>query len=426
MSRIVLVLLGLVAAAALVALPAFGGLATLNLANKIMIAAVFALGFNLLWGQAGLPSFGHAAYYGVGTFATIYMMDAIDRGGSFPTPLLPLVGAGAGFLFGLVAGWFATVRSGVYFAMITVAIAELVSALAQKWEGLFGGEAGIRSIRTNWGPLDFQSTGSVYYLTLVWTLIVLLALYGLQRSPFGLVVRGIRERELRIRFLGYDAHRVKTVVFALSAAVSGLAGGLLAISDESASMVLFGGAGSAFVVLNTVIGGAGVFLGPVIGAALTTSFAYFGSSLSHFWPFYLGVVFVVTVLFAPEGIGGAILARWRRVRDGAGPLIGLGDLAGLAGAVLAMAGLVLLIELTGTICSEAYRAEIASLKGVWPPVRIFAIAFAPLTPWPWLVGLVALIGGSRLALGAGRPALPRLFAGRPGPRADQTRPGESA
>lgn len=420
MSRIVLVLLVLAAAAFLVALPAFGGLATLNLANKIMIAAVFALGFNLLWGQAGLPSFGHAAYYGVGTFATIYMMDAIDRGGSFPTPLLPLVGAGAGFLFGLVAGWFATVRSGVYFAMITVAIAELLSALAQKWEGLFGGEAGIRSIRANWGPLDFQSTDSVYYLTLAWTLLVLLSLWALQRSPFGLIVRGIRERELRIRFLGYDAHRVKTVVFALSAAVSGLAGGLLAISDESASMVLFGGAGSAFVVLNTVIGGAGVFLGPVIGAALTTSFAYFGAGFSHFWPFYLGVVFVVTVLYAPEGLGGAILSRWRRVQSGSGPALSARDLAVLAGSATAMAGLVLLIEMTGAICSEAYRAEIGVLKGVWPPVRVFGVDFAPLSPIPWLLGLAALLGGGRVALSGGRPTLPRILAGRLG----TVRPGE--
>ena len=139
--KAIFLLLGVVLAAALVALPVFSDLGTLNLVIKIMIAAIFALGFNLLWGQTGLPSFGHAAYYGIGTFATIYMMDAIDHGGAFPTPLLPLVGAAGGFIFGLVAGWFATIRSGVYFAMITVALAELVSAIAFKWEGVFGGEA---------------------------------------------------------------------------------------------------------------------------------------------------------------------------------------------------------------------------------------------------------------------------------------------
>lgn len=398
MKKLLLVLVVL-AIASLLALPSVGGLGTLNLANKVMIAAIFALGFNVLWGQAGLPSFGHTAYFGVGTFATIYMMNAIDAGSRFPTPLLPLVGAAAGFLFGLIAGWFATIRSGVYFAMITVAIAELVSAVAQKWEGLFGGEAGIRSIRTDWGPISFQSTTSVYYLTLAWALIVIAVLWGLQRSPFGLVVRGIRERELRVAFLGYDAHRVKTLVFAVSAAVSGLAGGLLAVSDESASMVLFGGTGSAFVVLNTVIGGAHAFLGPVIGAILTTIFGYFGANLSHFWLFYLGVVFVVTVLFAPEGIGGAITNRWRDVAAGRSRPVTARDLRLLAGSVAIGLGVILLIEMIGTIASEAYRADIASHGGAWSAVRVFGLPFFPLSPLPWVLGLVGIGAGIGLCLG---------------------------
>jgi branched-chain amino acid transport system permease protein len=398
-----------IAAAALLALPIFGDLGTMNLVIKIMIAAIFALGFNLLWGQAGLPSFGHAAYYGIGTFATIYMMNAIDRGGWFPTPLLPLVGAGAGFAFGLVAGWFATIRSGVYFAMITVALAELVSAIALKWEGLFGGEAGIRSIRTDWGPFSFQSTTSVYWLTLVWMLVVMAFLFGLQRSPFGLVVRGIRERELRVRFLGYDTHRVKTLVFAISAAVSGLAGGLLAISDESASMVLFQGSGSAFVVLNTVIGGAGVFLGPVIGAALTTSFAYFGANLSHFWMLYLGIAFVVTVMYAPQGIGGAIAQRARAVKAGEKAAFGTGDLIGIVAFALTFLGLIFLIEITGTICSEQYRAGIASAKGVWPPVRLLGYDFNPLSPLPWLIGLLSLAAGIAIVVAQPHLRRPRLI-----------------
>ncbi|SMD12808.1 branched-chain amino acid ABC transporter permease [Rhizobium sp. RU36D] len=410
-------ILAIVAGLLLLLLPYLSNLAIMNLAIKIMIASIFALGFNLLWGQTGLPSFGHAAYYGIGTFATIYAMNAIEAGSALPTPLLPLVGATTGFAFGLVAGWFATIRSGVYFAMITVAIAELVSAISLKWEGLFGGEAGLRSMRSDWGALAFQSTDSVYWLTLTWMLVVMAVLYGLQRSPFGLVVRGIREKELRVRFLGYDTHRVKTLVFAISAAVSGLAGGLLAVSDESASMVLFQGAGSAFVVLNTIIGGAGVFLGPVIGAALTTSFAYFGESFSHFWMLYLGIAFVVTVMYAPQGIGGAIMDRIKAVKAGEKAALGMGDLMGLISFALVLVGITFLIEVTGEICSEQYRAQIVTGKGAWPPVHVLGFSFDPLSPLPWLIGIVALVGGIGIALTQGglrRPALFNLVAAKAG------------
>ncbi|MDT2019399.1 branched-chain amino acid ABC transporter permease [Methylocella sp. CPCC 101449] len=393
----------------LIVLPYVGDLASQNLAIKVMIAAIFALGFNLLWGQAGLPSFGHAAYYGIGTFATIYAMEAIDKGGFLPTPLLPLVGAAAGFAFGLIAGWFATIRTGVYFAMITVALAELVSAIAVKWESVFGGESGLRSIRSDWGPFAFQTTTSVYYLTLVWAILVMLFLYWLQGSPFGLIVRGIRERELRVKFLGYDARKVKTLVFAVSAAVSGLAGALLAISDESANMVLFQGAGSAFVVLNTVIGGANVFFGPVIGAALTTCFGYFGANLSHFWMFYLGVAFVATVLFAPEGIGGAIVERVRQVRAGERAPLDLSDVVNLAALILAIVGLIILVEVTGTICSESYRAAVASGQGVWPAVRLMGLSFNPFSPLTWIAGVGGLLLGTWVLLKQGLAKWPSFL-----------------
>lgn len=393
----------------LVSLPLAGDLTLMNLAIKIMIAAIFALGFNLLWGQTGLPSFGHAAYYGVGTFATIYMMTAIDEGGWFPTPLLPLVGAAAGFVFGLVAGWFATIRSGVYFAMITVALAELTSAVAVKWEGLFGGEAGLRSIRTDWGPIGFQSTESVYWLTLAWTLLTMIALFAFQRSPVGLIVRGIRERELRVKFLGYDTHGLKTLVFATSASVSGLAGGLLAISDESASMVLFQGTGSAFVVLNTVLGGAGVFLGPVVGAVITTSFAHYGAQFSHFWMLYLGIAFVAAVMYMPQGIGGAVFQRARAAEAGETPLIGTRDLVRAIAVASASIGTVLLVEMTGTVCSEQYQASVTAANGVWPAISLFGASPDPLSPLPWLTGMLLVAGGIALLFAGGRRKRPPLL-----------------
>jgi len=375
----------------LAAAPLTGDMSMLNVLIKVFIAAIFALGFNLLWGQAGLLSFGHAAHFGVGTFAAIYLMDAIDRGLPFPTPLVPLAGVAAGFLFGLVAGWFATIRSGVYFAMITVALAELTAALAVKWESLFGGEAGVRSIRSPWGPFKFQSTTDVYYLILVWTVLVIVFLLWLQRSPWGLIVRGIREREERVRFIGYNSHAVKTFVFAISAAIAGLAGALLALSNEAANMVLFQSAGSAFVVLNTVIGGANVFGGPIVGAALTTAFSYYVADATHYWMLYLGILFIALVLYAPSGLVGLAEERAEAVRRREKKWMSAAEGMLIAGLATLLAGAVLAMELTGAVLAPEYKAQILSNAGKWPAVKVFGLAWPPLSPIS-ILSVIALFG----------------------------------
>src|SRR5690606_18717811 len=152
----------------------------------MLIASLFAVSFNLLIGQAGLLSFGHAAFFGVGAFATLHLMVAVEDGAlALPTPLLPLAGAAVGCLVGGLAGYFATIRSGVYFALVTLASAELLHSLAPHWDGLFGGEAGLSSMRMPWGGLTFGSPLQVYYLALGWTLLSILLLWAYTRTPFG-------------------------------------------------------------------------------------------------------------------------------------------------------------------------------------------------------------------------------------------------
>ncbi|MCA8934497.1 MAG: branched-chain amino acid ABC transporter permease, partial [Rhodospirillaceae bacterium] len=150
--------------AVLAGLPPFLDLGLQNALVNVLIASLFALAFNLLVGQAGLLSFGHAAYFGVGAFATLHLMRVVEDGLGFPTPLLPLAGALTGLVVGAIAGFFATMRSGVYFALVTLAIAELFHALAPRWQGLFGGEAGLSSMRMPWQGITFGSTLEVYYL----------------------------------------------------------------------------------------------------------------------------------------------------------------------------------------------------------------------------------------------------------------------
>lgn len=382
----------------LAALPMLLSQGLLNAAIQMLIAALFACAYNLLCGQAGMLSFGHAAYFGVGVFATVHAMNAVGGAGLLPTPLMPLAGALGGLVFGAVAGWFATQRSGTYFAMITLAIAELVHSLAPHLKGVFGGEAGISTMRMPAWGLDFGSTAQVYYLTLVWVLAALALLYLYTRTPLGRLTLGLRENRERLRFLGYNVHGLSTVVFAISAMFSGVAGALQVISNESANYVVFDPALSAAVVLNTYIGGVQVFLGPALGAALMTFFGYAVSDLTRAWLLYQGILFVVVMMFVPAGLSGlAALARrsgerygWRRFA----PLL----LLAVAAAALACAGTVFIVELLQRLFSQEYQSMIRlDPARSWPPVPLFGFSWSPSAALTWLVP--ALLCGGAGALG---------------------------
>ncbi|ARP95198.1 branched-chain amino acid ABC transporter permease [Bordetella genomosp. 13] len=379
--------------AVLAALPLLLPQGLLNAAIQMLIAALFASAYNLLCGQAGMLSFGHAAYFGVGAFATIHAMNALDGAGLLPTPLLPLAGALGGLAFGAVAGWFATQRTGTYFAMITLAIAELVHSLAPHLKGIFGGEAGISTMRMPAWGYDFGSTTQVYYLTLAWVLLSMLMLYLYTRTPLGRLTLGLRENSHRLKFLGYNVHALATLVFAISAMFSGMAGGLLVLSNESANYVLFDPALSAAAVLNTYIGGVQAFLGPALGAALMTFFGYAVSDLTRSWLLYQGILFVLVMMFMPTGLSGlvaAVLKLHARHRLGAAPVL----LMAVGGAALAAGGAVFLVELLQRLFSQDYRALIPADAAVaWPAVTLFDRA--------WLPGAVSTWGVPLLLLGVG-------------------------
>jgi branched-chain amino acid transport system permease protein len=393
--RVVLAASLLAMAVALLAFPAVLSDAMLGALGKAMIAAVFALAFNLLAGQAGMLSFGHAAYFAIGTFATVHGMNAIERGFPLPTPLVPLIGAGAGFLAGIAAGYFATKRSGVYFAMVTLAIAELLHSLAPNLEGFFGGEVGLSSFRQPFMGITFGKESEVYYLILAWTAIAVLLLWAYTRSLFGRLTLACRESEKRLPALGYDIHKTKILIFSVSGLFSGLAGGLLAVSTESANYALFHSAGSAAVVLHTFIGGSGLFLGPALGAFCLTLFGFVTSDLTRSWLFYQGLLFIVVMLLAPHG-----LARWiadegeRLVRGGGRAVLRLALL--LAALLLATTAVVLLAELAHTLLSRDYQA-VASRSGVYAPIKVLGHAWAPGAVVTWLVPLLLIAASAVVA-----------------------------
>jgi branched-chain amino acid transport system permease protein len=403
------------AVALLVALPPFLGLGWQNALTNMLIASLFAVSFNLLMGQGGMLSFGHAAYFGLGAFATLHLMTAVENGLGFPTALLPLAGALTGLLAGAVAGFFATQRSGVYFSLVTLAIAELLHSLAPHWAGAFGGESGLSSMRMPSLGLDFGDQIEVYYVSLAWVLLCVGLLWAYTRTPFGRLTLALRDNEQRIRFLGYDAHKAKILVFATSALFSGVAGGLLAMSNETANYNIFSTHMSAQVVLHAFVGGSGVFLGPVLGASLLTLFGFLVSEMTRSWLLYQGVIFVLVMLFLPKGLGGALADLWRvRARIDwarvAGP-VALSTLGGL----LTAGGAVFIIQALEHILDTTYKATVAR-TGDWEPVSLLGASWDPLSVVTWLLplavvalGLAVMVLGRRLLAAATVDTVPPVM-----------------
>jgi branched-chain amino acid transport system permease protein len=394
------IVLLLAALGLLVVLPLFLSPNLLNAAIKMMIAALFALAFTLAMGQAGMLSFGHAAYYGLGAFAALHLMRAVEHKlFGFPTPLIPLAGALAGFVFGLAFGWFATQRTGVYFSMVTLALAELLFTLAPTWNSVFGGESGISTIRgPSWG-INFGSDADVYYLTLGWFVVSAWCMWAFTKTPVGRLALALRDNEQRVRFLGFNTHVARTLIFAISCLFTGVAGALLAIANEAANYTIFSAQASANVVLQTFIGGSGTFFGPALGAMIMTFFARITSDLTRSWLLYQGLIFVLVMLFAPQGLGGLVDLHARKVRADGWKHLVAPYLLCLAVGLLLIAGLVFVIESIHVVLTDAYLAKRTAAKGEWVPYELFGQSFEPFSALTWAIPVVLLVlGGGLLPL----------------------------
>ena len=381
----------------LLVLPALLSPNMLAASITMMIAALFALAFTLAMGQAGMLSFGHAAYYGLGAFAAIHVMVAVEKKLLFfPTPLIPIAGGAIGFLFGLVFGWFATQRTGVYFSMVTLALAELLYTLAPVWNTVFGAESGIQTERgPSWG-YSFGPDVEIYYLTLAWFVLSSWCLWAFSRTPLGRLALALRDNEHRVRFLGFNTHLARTLIFAISCLFTGIAGALLAISKESGNYELFGPSNSANVVLQTFIGGSGTFFGPAFGAAVMTFFARVTSDLTRSWLLYQGLIFVLVMLFMPEGLGGVVSLHARRLKAGGWKALVLPYLVSFACGVLLLAGVVFVVESLHAVFTDAYAAKRAAAKGAWVPYQLFGRSFDPLAQITWIIPIALLTLGSLL------------------------------
>ena len=283
---------------------------------KLLCFAMFACAYNLLLGFGRMLSFGHAAFFGFAAYVTSWLITAHGAGPATAA----LCGMAVAALLGVVIGGLAIRRRGIYFAMITLALGQLVYFVCLE-APFTGGENGLQGVPrgTLFGLLPLRSDRVMYYLVLAAFVAVFMFIRRVVHSPFGHVLRAIRENETRAISLGYDINRYKLLAFVLSAALSGLAGSLNSLVLGFATLSDVQQSASGEVILMTLLGGTGTFFGPVVGAAIVITLQEYLSDVVGGWvTAIIGVIFVACVLSFRRGIVGEIEAlRLRRTRPGA-------------------------------------------------------------------------------------------------------------
>lgn len=284
----------------------FDGGFSLSMLSQMGIAIIFVLSYNMLLGQTGLLSFGHAVYFGLGAFVTAHIVNFIDQGSFwFPITFVPMVGGITGLLFALVLGFVTTRRAGTPFAMISLGIAEMVAASALMFTTFFGGEGGIVTNRTAGGVVAGISYGpqiQVFYLIAGWCLISMMGMYAITRTPLGRLANAVRDNPERVKFIGYNPVRVRWLMMTLSGFFAGVAGALATINYEIITAEALGLMASGNVVLMAFIGGINHFWGPIIGAVLVTLLQSALSTYTQAWLLYFGLFFLIIILYSPGGI----------------------------------------------------------------------------------------------------------------------------
>ncbi len=322
-----------------------------TLLNIIGINIVFALSYNMLLGYAGLLSFGHAVYFGLGGYAVMHTMGAIENEWGlfayFPPFFLPVIGFLGGAFAGAVIGWPSCRRSGIPFAMISLGIAQLIFFAGLIFVSVFGGEEGISGDRT-YGPeflgIFLGPINEVYIFIAFWTVVGSALIFAFTRTPLGRMSEAVRDNPERVEFVGYDPQTIRYMVFIASGGFAGLAGGMAAVNFEIFTPEALSLIPSGIVLLMAYIGGIRYFAGPILGAILLTLGQSSLSDFSEAWLLYLGILFIAVVMYAPSGLAGMIVA-FARGATSPGAFGRLARWAAMSGgAALMLAGTIVLVE----------------------------------------------------------------------------------
>ena len=379
-----------------------GGLA-LSILTQIGIAIVACLSYNILLGQGGMLSFGHAVYTGLASFVAIHALNQAGPGG-LPVSLIPLVGGLAGAGFAILLGFVTTRKAGTPFAMITLGIAELVFAMALMVPEFFGGEGGVSGNRMAGQPflgITFGPPIQVYYLLAIYAFLCTAAMFAFTRTPLGRMLNAVRDNPERVEFVGYSTQRVRYLAFIIAGFFAGVSGGMYALHFEIATAEVVGAARSGAYLLFTFLGGATFFFGPIIGAVLMVLAGVLLSELTKAWLLYLGLVFLLMVMYAPGGVASLIMMNVRvavfgRLRELLPTYAGLG------------AALAVMLLGAGAVVEMIYHLQLNDTAG--PELGYLGLKLSVGSALHWLAALAVLAAGLGLLEMLRRPFMRRWAA----------------
>jgi branched-chain amino acid transport system permease protein len=270
-----------------------------GLASQMLVFAIFAMGYDIAFGYTGLLSFGHAAFFGLGAYSTGLSLIHL----SIPAPLAILIGVIISSMIAFPIGYLSIRRRGIYFAMVTLAFAQMLYFIAFKWRSLTGGDDGLHGVpRPPIGPINLSSEVALYYFILFFFILSVILGIRIINSPFGKTLECLRENEQRARSIGYNPTRFKLISFVMSAFFAGLAGGLYALLQNFVPLFSLSLDTSGDIVLMTLIGGMGTLYGPIMGAMALIFLKDLLSTYTNIWPLFLGLLFVVSVMTFRKGV----------------------------------------------------------------------------------------------------------------------------
>ncbi len=361
---------------------------SLTMLSQAGYLVIICLSYNILLGQGGMLSFGHAVYAGLGSFLAIHAMNMAASGRFYiPLSLIPLVGGLSGLFFAALLGYVTTKKAGTTFAMITLGVGELVFAMSLMFPEFFGGEGGITTNRSYGKPVFGISFGpqiQVYYLIAVYCFICTAAMFAFTRTPLGRILNAVRDNPERVEFIGYNTQRVRYYAFIIAGFFAGIGGGLAAINSEIVTAEVVSGVRSGSLLLFTFLGGATFFFGPIIGAGLLVLALIWLSELSMAWLLYVGLIFLFMVMYAPGGIASLIMMNLRVASFGKLKQLWLRYLTLALTAFATLMGAAAMIEMI-------YHRQLNAAVG--PELKFMGLVLNTTQSTTWLAaGVVFLIG----------------------------------
>ena len=319
-----------------------------TLLSQMGIAIIVCLSYNMLLGQGGMLSFGHAVYSGMGAFLAIHTLNRVSGGMALPVSLIPIVGGLASMGVALVLGWVTTKKAATPFAMITLGMGELVWAMSLMFPEFFGGEGGISGNRVAGAKvlgISFGPQIQLYYLIAFYTFVCTALMYAFTRTPLGRMLNAVRDNPERVEFVGYNTQMVRYIAFVMAAFFAGISGGLAALNFEIVTSEVVSGYRSGAYLLFTFLGGATFFFGPILGAILMVLAFVLLSEFTKAWLLYLGLIFLFMVMYAPGGVASLIMMNLRLAMYGFLRKLWVSYLALAATALVALCGAAAMVEM---------------------------------------------------------------------------------